>query len=57
MVFARRDGTVSSVVRNTVPQSLESISSVEPVSFVLELNAGTTERLAIDAGSRLIWER
>lgn len=57
MVFARRDGTVSSVVRNTVPQSLESISATEPVSFVLELNAGTTERLSIDVGSRLIWER
>jgi uncharacterized membrane protein (UPF0127 family) len=57
MVFARHDGTVSSVVRNTVPQSLESISSGEPVIFVLELNAGTTERLSIDVGSRLIWER
>lgn len=57
MVFARRDGRVSSVVRNTEPQSLESISSTEPVSFVLELNAGTTERLSIDVGSRLIWER
>ena len=57
MVFARRDGTVSSVARNTVPRSLESISSKEPVSYVLELNAGTTERLSIDEGSRLIWER
>jgi uncharacterized membrane protein (UPF0127 family) len=57
MVFARQDGTVSSVVRDTVPRSLESISSTEPVSYVLELNAGTTERLSIDAGSRLIWER
>ena len=57
MVFARHDGTVSSVVRNTVPRSLESISSSEPVSFVLELNAGTTERLSIDAGSQLIWDR
>ena len=57
MVFARRDGTVSSVARDTVPRSLESISSREPVSYVLELNAGTTERLSIDAGSRMIWER
>jgi uncharacterized membrane protein (UPF0127 family) len=57
MVFARRDGTVASVARNTVPKSLESISSTEPVSFVLELNAGTTERLSIDVGSQLIWDR
>ena len=38
MVFARRDGTVSSVARNTVPKSLQSITSIEPVTFVLELN-------------------
>ena len=57
MVFARRDGTVSSVSRDTVPQSLKSVSSTEPVSFVLELNAGTTERLSIDVGSQLIWDR
>lgn len=57
MVFASRDGTVSSVARDTVPQSLKSISSTEPVSFVLELNAGATERLSIDVGSRLIWDR
>lgn len=56
MVFARQDGTVSSVARNTEPLSLRSIASIEPVMFVLELNAGTTERLHIDENSRLIWE-
>jgi len=56
MVFARQDGTVSSVVRDTEPLSLRSIASIEPVAFVLELNAGTTERLFIDEDSRLIWE-
>ena len=56
MVFARQDGTVSSIVRDTEPLSLRSIASIEPVAFVLELNAGTTERLFIDENSRLIWE-
>jgi len=56
MVFARHDGTVSSIARNTEPLSLRSIASVEPVKFVLELNAGTSERLSIDENSRLIWE-
>lgn len=55
MVFARSDGSVSSVVKNTEPMSLRSIRSVEPVSYVLELNAGVTERLFIDENSRLIW--
>lgn len=56
MVFARPDGTVSSVIRNTEPQSLKSLSSVEPVAFVLELNAGVTTRLVIDENSRIYWE-
>ena len=56
IVFVRADGTVSSVARDTEPLSLRSIASTEPVAFVLELNAGTTERLFIDENSRLIWE-
>lgn len=56
MVFARQDGTVSSIARHTEPQSLRSMAAIEPVMFVLELNAGITERLNIDENSRLIWE-
>jgi uncharacterized protein len=55
MVFARRDGTVSSVVHDTEPQSLRTIASAEPVAMVLELNAGTAERLHIGEHSRLLW--
>lgn len=56
LVFARSDGTVSSVIRNTEPQSLLSLAAIEPVRYVLELNAGLTEQLSIDAGSRLLWQ-
>lgn len=56
MVFAHRDGTVSSVAANTEPLSLRSVASIEPVAFVLELNAGTAAKLFIDEDSRLIWE-
>ena len=56
MVFARLDGSISSVVRNTEPMSLRSIVATEPVSFVLELNAGITEKLSIDENSRLVLE-
>jgi uncharacterized protein len=55
MVFARADGSVASVARDAEPLSLRSIASTEPVTFVLELNAGTTRRLSIDRGSRLVW--
>jgi hypothetical protein len=55
MVFVHGDGQVSSVIRNTEPQSLTSQGAIEPVRYVLELNAGAAERFSIDADSRLIW--
>ena len=55
IVFARADGSVSSIARNTEPLSLRSIRSIEPVSYVLELNAGITDQLFIDKDSRLLW--
>ncbi len=56
MVFARADGSVSSVIHDTVPQTLDARSSTEPVKYVLELNAGTARRLKIGNRSRLIRE-
>ena len=55
MLFIKGDGTVSSVVADTTPHSLESIASVEPVNFVLELNAGMTAKLAIGTSSRVLF--
>jgi len=55
MLFIRDDGTVSSIVTETVPQSLTSIQSQEPVTFVLELLAGTSARLGIEPGSQMYW--
>jgi uncharacterized membrane protein (UPF0127 family) len=55
MIFARLDGTVINVIRNTEPRSLKSLPSDEPAAFVLELNAGVTARLHIDDKSRLFW--
>ena len=54
MVFARSDGSVSSVEADTEPLSLESISAIEPINYILELNAGTAKKLGIDKDSRLI---
>lgn len=56
MVFARADGTVTNVVTDTVPQTLDSLASTEPARFVLELNAGTARKLGIGKRSRLVWE-
>ena len=55
IAFARADGTISNIVEHTEPQSLNSIRSAEPVTYVLELNAGVTASLDIDHDSRLLW--
>jgi hypothetical protein len=55
MIFARSDGTVSSIISNTTPRTLKSNRSTEPVRYVLELNAGIARRMGIGQASRLIW--
>jgi len=54
MLFVREDGTISSIVRDAEPLSLRSIASIEPVTYVLELNAGITETLGIAEGDRVL---
>ena len=56
IVFARADGSVSSIVYDAEPLSLRSMRALEPVRYVLELNAGVAEKLSIDRYSRLEWE-
>ena len=56
IVFARADGTVSSIERDAEPLSLRSMRALEPVRYVLELNAGVAEKLTIDRYSRLEWQ-
>ncbi len=53
VLFIREDGTISNIAANAEPLSLKSISSTEPVSYFLELNAGVTLRLHINTNSRV----
>ncbi len=55
IAFARDDGSIVNIARDTVPLSEESIAATEPAMYVLELNAGVTEALSIEPGSRLLW--
>ncbi|MGB5354210.1 MAG: DUF192 domain-containing protein [Woeseia sp.] len=55
MLFIRANGRISSIATNTEPQSLRSIASVEDVQYVLELNAGVTQRLAIKPNDSILW--
>jgi uncharacterized membrane protein (UPF0127 family) len=54
MVFIKADGTIRAIAENTVPQSLATISSHGPVLAVLELAGGTTAKLNIVVGDKVL---
>ncbi len=53
MLFIEEDGRILSIARRTTPLSEKTIASGGPVSAVLELAAGTAERLGIAPGDRV----
>jgi len=55
MIFIRADGTIARIAANTTPQSLEPVSSGEPVAAVLELRGGRSAELGIRQGDRVEW--
>lgn len=54
MIFIRGDGTILRIAERTVPQDLTTIPSGGPARGVLEVNGGTTSRLGIKAGDRVL---
>ncbi len=55
IIFIGPDGRISNIAANTVPYSLDSVSSVGVASGVLELNAGRAAELGIAAGNKVNW--
>ena len=53
MVFTSADGTVVTIAENTVPHSLDIVSSLMPVTHVLELNGGMAAFIGIKQGDKL----
>ncbi|MEK0081805.1 DUF192 domain-containing protein [Benzoatithermus flavus] len=53
MLFIDAHGVVVGIARDTTPYSEEPIPSGRPVRAVLEVNAGTAERLGIVPGARV----
>ena len=54
MVFINPDGTIRSIAESTVPESLAVIDSRGPVRATLELAGGTTARLNILVGDKVL---
>ncbi|MEW6487492.1 MAG: DUF192 domain-containing protein [Thermodesulfobacteriota bacterium] len=54
MLFLAADGTIVRIEESTEPLSLRTISSGAPVKGVLELPGGTSRRLGIVPGDRVV---
>lgn len=54
IAFANKRGQVIKLVRNTKPLSLKLIDGGENVQFVLEINAGMSEKINLFEGSVLL---
>jgi uncharacterized membrane protein (UPF0127 family) len=56
-VFIRPDGTISSIIEQTIPLSLEPNISTEPVGAVLEIAGGRAAELGLQPGDKVVWQR
>jgi len=54
MIFIRENGIVAKVAENTKPLSTKIVPSDEPVRFVLEVIAGTSARIGLKPGDRVL---
>lgn len=56
IIFINPDGTIANIARDTVPYSLDSVSSINPAIAVLEVRAGLTKELGIKKGDIIRWK-
>jgi uncharacterized membrane protein (UPF0127 family) len=55
IIFIRADGRIARIAANTTPLSLEPVSSLEPISTVLEIRGGRAAELGIREGDLVSW--
>lgn len=55
IIFVGEDHRIVTIQRNTKPYSETSIPSSAPAKYVLEVNAGFTERYGLQLGDKLDW--
>ena len=55
IIYVNADHQIVSIARNTKPFSLESIPSVKPTQYVVEVNAGFAQRHGIKEGDLIVF--
>jgi uncharacterized membrane protein (UPF0127 family) len=57
MIFVNSKDEIVTIHKNTTPYSEQSYVSSKPARFVIEVNAGYTDRHKISVGDRIVWNR
>jgi len=57
MIFVRADGSIANIAANTVPLSLEPVSSDGEVVAVLEIAGGRSAELGVQPGDKVEWKQ
>ncbi len=57
MIFVNSRKEIVTIHKNTVPYSLKSYPSDKPAKYVIEVNAGFTDKYNIEVGDKIVWRR
>jgi uncharacterized membrane protein (UPF0127 family) len=57
IVFVNAKRVIVTIQRNTVPYSRESVPSTEEAQYVVEVNAGFSDRHGLLVGDTIEWRR
>jgi uncharacterized membrane protein (UPF0127 family) len=57
MIFVNSKDEIVTIHKNTTPYSEQSYASTKPAQFVVEVNAGYTDRHKISIGDHIVWNR
>ncbi|MBE0644685.1 MAG: DUF192 domain-containing protein [Bacteroidetes bacterium] len=57
IIYVNKSNTIVTIQRNTVPYSEESVPSTAPATYVIEVNAGFSDRHGIMEGDKVRWQR
>lgn len=57
ILFIKSDKRVGSIQKNAKPYDENSLSSVVPIRYVLEINAGLSDKLGIKVGDSVAFDR
>jgi len=57
IIFVNKNSEIIKIHKNTTPYSLESYPSGNPAKFVVEVNAGFTDKFNVVEGDKITWRK